>query len=62
VKIASVAGFVSSSIAVLIAVYPIIDVSNPLSYATKIIATVAIGNLLGIWIYRRGRAHAAASA
>ncbi len=53
VKIASAAGLVSSAIAVLIAVYPIVDVSNPLSYASKIIATITFSNLLGLWVYRR---------
>ncbi len=53
VKLASAAGFVSSSIAVIIAVYPIIDVSSPVSYATKIVATVGVSNLLALWIYRR---------
>jgi len=54
VKLASIAGFVSSSIALLIAVYPIIDVSSSLSYALKISATVAFSNLLALWIYWRG--------
>jgi amino acid transporter len=53
VKVASAAGFVSSSIAVVIAVYPIIDVSNRVSYAAKIMATLLISNLIGLWIYRR---------
>jgi amino acid transporter len=53
VKLASVAGFLSSSVAVLIAVYPIINVSSPVSYGIKIIATVAVSNLLAFWIYRR---------
>lgn len=53
VKLASAMGFLSSLIAVLIAVYPIIDVSNPVSYATKIMVTVAVSNLLGLWIYSR---------
>jgi amino acid transporter len=53
VKIASVAGFSSSLIAVLIAVYPIIDVANPLSYAGKIVATLLVSNLIGFCIYRR---------
>lgn len=55
VKVASAAGFASSCIAVLIAVYPIINVSNRLSYASKISVTVAVSNLLGVWIYYRGR-------
>lgn len=53
VKLASFAGFVSSSIAVLIAVYPIIHVSNSGSYAAKIMATLLTSNLIGLWIYRR---------
>lgn len=62
VRIASVFGFLSSSVAVLIAVYPIIDVSNRLSYAGKIVSVVAISNLLALWIYRRNyKARAAES-
>jgi amino acid transporter len=57
VKLAAVAGFTSSLIAVLIAVYPIIDVSNRASYAMKITATLAISNLLAIWIYASRRSH-----
>jgi amino acid transporter len=53
VKLASVAGFGSSLVAVLIAVYPIIDVANPVSYAAKILLTLLISNLLGVWIYLR---------
>ncbi|HEX4750916.1 MAG TPA: APC family permease [Bryobacteraceae bacterium] len=55
VRAASFLGFVSSLVAVLIAVYPIIEVSNRWSYAAKIIATIAASNLLALWIYRRGR-------
>ncbi len=62
-RFASAAGFVSSLIAVLIAVYPIIDVSSRLSYASKIGGTVLISNLLAIFIYRtRQRARVASLA
>jgi glutamate:GABA antiporter len=56
VKLASAAGLLSSSVAVLIAIYPIIDVSSPVSYAMKIVTTVAVSNVLAVWVYsRRGR-------
>jgi hypothetical protein len=51
-KVVSVAGLVSSVIAVLIAVHPIIGVSSRLSYASKIAGTVMVSNLLGIAIYK----------
>ena len=55
VKIAAGAGLLSSAISVLIAVYPIIDVVSPVSYAVKIVATVSVSNLLALVIYRRGK-------
>jgi amino acid transporter len=45
------AGLVSSAIAVLIAVYPIIDVVSNLEYASKIIGVVLVSNLAGGVIY-----------
>ncbi len=55
---AAVAGLMSSVVAVLIAIYPIIDVSSRWTYAMKIGGTVLGSNLLGILIYRgrRGKA------
>jgi hypothetical protein len=47
-----VAGLISSAIAVLIAIHPIIGVSSRLSYASKIAGTVIVSNLLGLAIYR----------
>ncbi len=49
---ASCAGLVSSAIAVLIAIHPIIEVSSHTSYAAKIGGTVLISNMLGATIYR----------
>jgi amino acid transporter len=51
-KAVSVAGLLSSLIAVFISVYPIIAVSNRLSYAAKIGGTVCVSNLIGVFIYR----------
>ena len=54
-KVASAAGLASSLIAVLIALYPIIDVSSNTSYAMKIGGTVLVSNLIAILIYRARR-------
>ncbi len=51
-KFVSAAGFFSSLIAVLIAVYPIIDVSSRVSYAAKIGGTVLISNAAAVLIFR----------
>jgi amino acid transporter len=51
-SIVSAAGFLSSLVAVMIAIYPIVDVSSRLSYAMKIAGTVVVSNLLGMAIYR----------
>jgi amino acid transporter len=56
-KAVSIAGLISSLIAVVISVYPIIAVSSRISYAAKIGGTVFLSNLIGIFIYRsRARA------
>ncbi len=47
----ALAGLVSSGIAVLIAVYPIIDVVSNLEYASKIVGVVIIANIVGVLIY-----------
>jgi len=51
-RIVSLAGLLSSLIAVFIAIYPIVGVSSRLSYAGKIAGTVIVSNLLGIAVYR----------
>ncbi len=53
VRVVSIAGLISSLVAVLIAIYPIIGVSSRLSYASKIAGAVMISNLLGVAVYRR---------
>jgi glutamate:GABA antiporter len=57
-KVVSVAGLVSSLVSVVISVYPIIAVSNRLSYAAKIGGAVLLSNLIGILIYRGRKHHA----
>jgi amino acid transporter len=51
-RLVSVAGLISSLVAVLIAIYPIIGVSSRLSYASKIAGTVIVSNLAGVIVYR----------
>jgi len=50
-RVVSAAGLLSSAVAVLIAIYPIIGVSSRLAYASKIAGAVILSNLLGIAIY-----------
>jgi amino acid transporter len=54
VQLAAAAGLASSSIALAIAIYPIVDVTSRISYAAKISAVVAIANGIGVLIYRAG--------
>ncbi|MGC9951555.1 MAG: APC family permease [Bryobacteraceae bacterium] len=57
-KVAALAGLVSSVVSLAIAVYPIVDVTSRLEYAAKICAVVFVANALGILIYRAGSAKA----
>jgi amino acid transporter len=50
-RLPAMAGLISSAIAVLIAVYPIVDVVSNLEYAGKIIGVVLVSNLVGVLIY-----------
>jgi len=47
----ALAGLLSSGIAVLIAVYPIVDVVSRIEYAGKIIGVVLVSNIAGVLIY-----------
>ena len=57
-KVAALAGLVSSVVSLAIAVYPIVDVTSRIEYAAKICAVVLVTNGLGVAIYRAGRAKA----
>jgi amino acid transporter len=59
VKLASLCGLVSSLVALVVTVYPIVSVTSRLEYALKISAVVALSNLAGVVIYRAGRKRAA---
>ncbi len=55
VKVAALAGLISSVVSLAIAVYPIVDVTSRVEYAAKICAVVAVSNIAGVLIYRAGR-------
>ena len=45
-----------SLVALLIAVYPVVDVVSRVAFAGKICAVVVVSNMAGVLIYRVGRA------
>jgi amino acid transporter len=55
-KAAAWAGLISSLIALVISIYPIVDVVSRVAFAAKICAVVAISNMGGIVLYRAGEA------
>ena len=55
VKVAALAGLVSSLVSLFIGVYPIVNVTSRGEYAAKIAAVVVISNLAGLLIYRAGQ-------
>jgi amino acid transporter len=58
VKLAALAGLISSLISLVIAVYPIVNVTSRLEYALKISGVVVLANVAGVVIYRAGRKRA----
>ncbi len=54
-KVAAAAGIASSLVALLISVYPVVDVVSRAAFAEKICAVVVISNMTGVIIYRLGR-------
>jgi amino acid transporter len=59
VKVASLAGLVSSLVSLAIGIYPIVNVTSRLEYALKISSVVVLANIAGVVIYRAGRKRAA---
>jgi glutamate:GABA antiporter len=55
VKVAALAGLISSLVSLVIAVYPIVDVTSRGAYAAKIGAVVLLSNVAGVVIYRTGK-------
>jgi glutamate:GABA antiporter len=58
VKLAALAGLISSVVSLVIAVYPIIDVVSRGAYAVKICLVVVVSNIAGVMIYRAGQRRA----
>ena len=58
-KVAAAAGMASSLVALLISVYPVVDVVSRLAFAGKICAVVVVSNMAGVLIYRLGQARRA---
>jgi amino acid transporter len=55
VKLVSLGGLISSVVSLVIAVYPIVDVTSRWTYAAKICAVVVLSNVAGVGIYLAGR-------
>src|SRR6185436_7351997 len=62
VRITAVFGFASSTLYVVLSVWPIIDVESPMQFALKVGGTVVVANVIGIVLYRFRRRHGAARA
>jgi hypothetical protein len=54
-KIAALAGMAASAVALLMAVYPVVDVVSRASYAAKISGVVVLTNIAGVALYRAGK-------
>ena len=50
-RLAAGCGLIVSVLAIFFTIYPIIDVPNPVLFATKIIAVTLVANLIGITIF-----------
>ncbi len=55
VKLMALVGLISSVISLVIAVYPIVDVTSRGEYAAKICLVVVVSNIAGVLIYRAGQ-------
>jgi len=58
-KVAAASGLASSLVALLISVYPVVDVVSRLAFAGKICAVVVVSNMAGVLIYRLGQSRRA---
>lgn len=61
VKLAACSGFVITLLFVVLSIFPVIDVPNPVSYAWKTIAVVAGVNIIGALLFVRARRRNAVS-
>ena len=58
-RAAAVGGLLSSTVSLLIAVYPIVDVVSRGEFAAKICGIVVLSNMTGVLIYRAGKGRGA---
>ncbi len=61
-KVVALAGMGASAVALLIAVYPVVDVVSRASYAAKISGVVVLTNIAGVALYRAGKRRAQCAA
>ncbi len=54
VRLASAAGLLASLVSLVIAAYPIVEVSSASEFAAKVCGAVVIANMLGVVVYRAG--------
>ena len=57
-RIAAIAGMITSLLAIFFTVFPIIDVPSPFLFAIKVIGVTAIANAIGLTIFLVGRRRA----
>jgi amino acid transporter len=55
VRVAALSGFSMTLLYVVLAIFPVVDVPNPASFAAKVGGAVAAVNALGVWHFRRAR-------
>jgi amino acid transporter len=61
IRAASLAGFATTVLYIILSVVPIVDVVSRMSFALKISSVVVGANIIGVLLYRRGRRLAAAN-
>jgi len=60
VRVAALCGFSMTLLYVVLAMFPVVDVQNPASFAAKVGGAVAAVNALGAWYFSRARDQKAA--
>ena len=61
VRVAALCGFSMTLLYVVLAIFPVVDVRNPASFAAKVGGAVAAVNALGAWHFWRAREQRAAA-
>jgi amino acid transporter len=55
VRVAALSGFSMTLLYVVLAIFPVVEVPNPASFAAKVGGAVAAVNALGVWHFRRAK-------